>query len=446
MYRCSTVRPLLLIALLITGMFTSCYKKNIQFGRNPDESHTRLITIDTVTPVMSTFILDSFATSGTNTILAGAYKDAMLGNTDASTYLQFGLPSLKEDAGTLIPGHAVYDYLELTMKPSGYYYGDTTHPYNISVYKLAAQPDYTYSGKLYNTSAIPLADSLGTFSKRISPSRRDSIRIKLPSYIGQDFYNKIKSKASQMQTEAGFLSYFKGICVRPAGDPGAVITFNVADSSVRMRLHFHVTIPFYEERVIDFYLTRTSYQFNRIITDRSGTTLEPAFPKQREFFASPQNPYSFTQSSTGSLLKIKFPALRELLKINDVVRVLDAKLVLKPVLQTFDDYIYRLPGELYMVQTDATNNFGSPLADTTGQLIQYRAPTIDRLFGEHTAYTFTVTGYINTLLHTAGTTENGLFILQEHPGISKQINRGVFGSRQHAKFQTKLVLTLMTIE
>jgi hypothetical protein len=433
----------------MTALFVSCYKNDIQFGNNLAESHTRLVTVDTVTPVMSTYVLDSFVTSGTNTLFAGMYSDAFLGNTTASTYFQFGAPVLTGDVASLIPSHAVYDSLVVLMKPNGYYYGDTSRPLSIEAYQLAAQPDYTYASKLYNTSSVKLlpASPLGTFSKRISPARKDSIKIKLPDSIGRDFYNKIKSKATQVQDETSFLNYFKGLCIQPAGtDGGAVYGFNVADTSIRMRLYYHFTIPYIEAKSIDFYMARTAYQFNRIITNRTGTPLEPTTAKQREFFASAQNPYSFTQSGTGTMLKIKFPSLRNLLMVDDVVRLLDAKLILKPVNGTFDNFIYPLPNYLYMAQTDATNGIGPELADTTGDAVQYRTPQIDYLYGVNTAYTFSVTSYINALLNTAGTAENGVFILQEAPGASKQFNRGVFGNRQNTQFQTSLVLTLMTVD
>ena len=449
MYRCRSVLAFSVIGLLMAELFLSCYKKDIQFGNNLAESHTRLITVDTVTPVMSTYVLDSFGTSGTNNLFVGMYKDAYLGNTTASTYLQFGAPSLSADAAVLIPSHAVYDSLVVVMRPSGYYYGDTTKPLNVGLYQLAAQPDYTYANSLYNTSSVKFlsASALGSFSKRISPARKDSVKIRLPDDVGRDFYDKIKAKATQVQDEASFLSYFKGVCIQPMGtDTGAVYSFNLSDSSVRMRLYYHFTIPYLEAKTIDFYATRTAYQFNRIITNRTGTPLEPTTAKQREFFASSKYPYAVTQSGTGTLLKIKFPSLRDLLKVDDVVRLLDAKLILKPVNGTFDSYGYRLPDQLYMAQTDATNSINAQLPDTISGVAQYRAPVIDYIYGLNTAYTFNITSYINALLNTGGTAENGIFLLQEPPTASKQINRGVFGSSQNVQYQTKLVLTIMTVD
>mgnify|MGYP001282456963 CR=1 FL=1 len=441
MYPCSAV----LVFVLFTAI--SCHKKEIQFGDHLAESHTRLVTIDTVTPVMSTYVLDSFPTSGASICVVGRYSDSYLGITTASTYLQFGLPALSDDVATLFPSHARFDSLTLIMKPDGYYYGDTSQPFSISAHQLAAQPDYTYANKLYNTSSVNLlSGGLGHFSKPISPVRRDTVKITLPATLGQDFFDKIRSSATQFKTEDNFLNYFRGICVQPqVSATGALYSFAMGDSSVRLRLHYHLTLPHYESKYIDFYVTRTSYHFNRIVTDRTGTTLERTTPKQREFFANAQHPYAFTQSATGVLLKIKFPSLRELLKIDDVVRLMDAKLILKPVNQSFDMYTYMLPPQLYMAQTDATNSIGSPLADSSGAL-QYRAPYIDRLYGVNTAYTFDLTSFANALFNTEGTAENGVFILQEEPSNAQQFNRAVFGSRQNQKYQTKLVITLMIID
>jgi hypothetical protein len=435
--------------VLFTGLFTSCYKKDIQVGTETAESHTRIITVDTIGVVLSSYLVDSFITSGNNFSLIGNYNDSYVGKTTASTYIQPGLPTLSEDVATLLPKSAFFDSIVLYMRPSGYYYGDTTKPFDIKVYELAEQPDYTYLTYLYNTSSVPLKTStiLGSWSKPIRPSFRDSIKIRLPDTVGKDFYDKIRTKASQVTSETTFLDYFRGLCIQPTNtNAGPVLGFNLADSSVRLRVHYHLTIPYKVDKYLDFTITRTGYQFNRIITDRTGTPLQPTVSGQHEFFANATNPFSFTQTGTGLYLKAKFPTLRELLKINEVVRLMDAKLVLKPVKGTYDYYGNRLPNPLYLKTTDASNIPGGALADTTGQGIQYRSPVIDELYGINTTYTFNVTSYISALLNTSGKADNGLFILGADPYSAKQIDRGVFGSRQNATYQTKLVLNILTIE
>jgi len=438
---------ILTYCFLLIGLLSSCYKKDIQVGSDQADSHTRIITVDTVSVVFSSYVLDSFVTSGNSWAIIGQYNDPYAGNTTASTFFQPGLPALSEDVTTLLPKSAVYDSLMLYMRPSGYYYGDTTQPFNISVNELAEQPDYTYLTYLFNSSNVPVKKAWVTsYTQMMKPSLKDSLKIRLPQAYGQDFYDKIRNKTSQVTNETTFLDYFRGFTIQPSPGNTAVYGFNLADSSIRMRLHYHLTIPYKVDKYLDFIITRTGYQFNRIVTDRTSTTLKKTFTEQREFFANSTNPFSISQPGTGVYLKAKFPSLRDVLKINEVVRLMSAKLILKPIKGTYDYYGNKLPSPLMLKATDASNVPGGALLDTTGQSIQYRAPSIDDLYGINTNYTFDVTSYVGALLNTSGTAERALFILQDDPQTSKQITRGVFGSRQNANFQTKLVLNLLTID
>jgi hypothetical protein len=419
-------------------------------GSELAESHTRIITVDTVSVVLSSYIVDSFPTNGNSFALIGNYQDSYTGKTNASTFLQFGPPTLSEDATTLLPKSAVYDSLVLLMKPSGYYYGDTTKPFSISVFELAEQPDYKYATYIFNNSNFALKSSaLASWSNTVKPNFRysDTIKIRMPQAMGADFYDKIRNKATQVTGETNFLDYFKGLCIKTSNNnSGPAYGFNLKDSSIKIRLYYHLTLPQKTDKFLDFVITRSSYQFNRIITDRTGTSLQPATAGQREFFANATNPFSITQSGTGVYLKATFPSLRELLKINEAVRLMDAKLVMVPVKDSYDQYVNKLPGSLQLKTTDASNIPISALPDTTGNTIQFRAPVIDFIYGTNTTYTFNITPYISALLNTSGSAERGLFVLQEDPNVARQINRAVIGSRQSEKYQIKLILNLLTIE
>src|SRR6185295_6322878 len=169
---------------------------------------------------------------------------------------------------------------------------------------------------------------------------------------------KLKTNATEIQNEFNFLQYFKGITVQAGANDTAAIYAFPTDSSVRLALFYHVTNPFPVQNSFVFTVTRTAYQFNQVLTNRTGTFLQPAVTGQREFFATEANPIGATQSGTGTLLKIKFPSLRDLLKVNNLIRLLDAKLILKPVENTFDAYRFKLSPQLYLAQTDATNSIG----------------------------------------------------------------------------------------
>jgi hypothetical protein len=440
---------ILTYCFLFTSLLSSCYKKDVQVGDELAESHTRIITVDTVAVQLSSYVLDSFTTNNNNFSLIGNYFDSYTGKTTAGTVLQFGLPTISEDVTTLMPKSAVFDSLVLYMHPSGYYYGDTTKPFDIQVNELAVQPDYSFLTFMYNNTNVSLLPNppIVTYTKAIRPTPRDSVRIVLPASMGQDWYDKIRAKDTRFASETAFLDYFKGVYIQPNNTTSsAIYGFNLADSSIRIRLHFHQTLPAKTNKFLDFIITRTGYQYNRIITDRTGTTMEPVTKGQREFFPSTANPFSISQAGTGVYLKARFPSLRDILKINEVVRLMDAKLVLKPVKGTYSYFGNSLPNLLYPVTTDATNTPGSALLDSTGQNVQFRAPAIDFLYGSNTSYTFNVTGYINSLLNTAGTADHGLFLIQDLAPTAKEINRGIFGSRENTLYETKLILNILTID
>ena len=435
--------------LIFTGLLSSCYKKDIQMGSDLAESYTRIITVDTVGVTLSSFVLDSFRTAGNSFALIGNYHDAFTGKTNASTFWQPGLPTLSEDASTLLPKSAVYDSIVIYMRGNGYFYGDTTKPFAISVYELAQQPSPDEDRQdVWNTSDVPVKPTpLATVSKFLRPSLKDSIVFRLPDTMGQDFYTKIQSKANQFSSSNLFLEYFKGLAIKPTNTTsGAVYGFDMADSSIRMRLHYHLTLPYKQDKTIEFTITRSTTQFNRVVTDRTGTPLQRHSTEEREFFASATTPYSFTQAGTGVYLKAKFPSLRDVLKIGDVVRLMDARLVLKPVKGTYNYYGNKLPNPLFLATTDASNIAGSQLLDTTGQSVQYRAPSIDDVYGINTSYSFNITSYINALINTPGSAENGLFIIEDAASSAKHLNRAVIGSRENEIYQTKLILNLLTIE
>jgi hypothetical protein len=436
--------------LIFTSLLSSCYKKDIQVGSDLAESHTRIITVDTIGVVLSSYVLDSFRTNNKNFALIGNYHDALMGKTTASTFLQPGLPTLSEDASTLLPKHATFDSIVLYMKPNGYYYGDTTVPYSISVYELAQQPSEDLERpQIWNKSDVPVLSGgpIATWSRPIRPSVNDSIVVQLPYAKGKDFFDKIQAKATQFSTQDLFLEYFKGLAIKPSNTTsGAVYGFNLADSSVKLRLHYHLGLPYKQDKVLEFIITRTGLQFNRIVTDRSGTSLQPTFALQKEFFASQANPFAFTQTGTGVYLKAKFPSLRDVLKVDEVVRLIDARLILRPVRGTYDKYGKRLPAPLKMQMTDLSNNAGNELPDSTGQALLQSFPVIDDVYGINTTYSFNITSYINALINTPGTAENGMFILEQNPEAATQINRAIIGSLQNANYQTKLILNILTIE
>ncbi|MGN6419098.1 MAG: DUF4270 family protein [Pseudobacter sp.] len=406
------------------------------------DSFTRILTIDTVTPFLSTVVLDSFPTSGNGVLLVGRCVDPLMGPTLAQTFFQVGLPEAAQNA--TIPEDAVYDSLTLVAQPNKIWYGDTSKTLDFLAYEMTEAADYTYANRLWSTSSFSWAPAaLGSVSRSLSPSR-DSLYFKLADNKGAEMFQKIRDKDAAFQDAGSFLNYLKGITIKVnANNNGAVYSFKT-DSSTVMRIHYHTTWPYYEKHTINFYPTRSEYQFNQLLTNRTGTPLEKKQDGQEEFYPDESNPVAYTQTGTGVMLKVKFPALQDIKTIGKTIQLLSAQLILKPVEGSFDQYTFPLPKTLFVAQTNATNIIGENLTDITGEATLAASPYIDDVYRLNTSYTFDITHYIAYLLTQNNSAEMGLYMLEESPGTTKLLNRAVIGNKQNPKWITQLKLTLLT--
>lgn len=426
----------LCIAILLA---TGCTKKDIEFGNELGETYTNLLQVDTVSVNMSTYLLDSFATNGIDNFLAGSYQDSLLGDISAKAYVQL-LPEL----GTTMEDDAVFDSLSFVIKPNDYYYGDTTQVQTITVRELAAPIEYRYGSSIYNTSSFgEKSTPLGSRSIRISPVKDDSIILSLDATKGLELFNKIKQSASEMQTADEFLNYFKGvsISIRSAA-ASAVFGLTKSAGAIYMRLHYHTTMPYPEAKYKDFSFYENLYS-NQITSNRSGTPL--ASLSNNEISSALTGNRAFTQAGAGVMLKMTFPTLRNILQLDPTVRLLKATLTLKVPSGTYDGK-QSLPPSLMLLQTDATNAAGSAIYNTAGDAVVTATPTYDNLYGAATTYNFELTSYFNTLLTTAGSEGNGLFLLEAYPGDAGTVNRVVISSSSSTVDNSQLVLSLLTLK
>lgn len=429
----------LLTLVILTTVLLSCYKKEIDFGDDPENNYTRLVYTDTVSVRHTTVVTDSFITDGLSHMLIGKYQDPYLGTVDTRAFFRFNTVGSVE-----IPTNAVYDSLTLILRLNHYYYGDTSLPQTINVDELSQAISLSYNDHLYNTSNVAVkSSSLGKRTLRIRPTKDDSVAIRLDDVKGLEIFNKIKQRSTDITNADEFLNYFRGI--RISVDPSDLTAvFGMKTDSLVMRLNYHTVSPLPQEKILDFAMETGSYAFNQVTPDRSGTGLPSSATGGREIASSQTNGMAFTQYGTGLLLKLTFPGLRNLLNNDDVVRLLKADLIIRPVQQSFDYNKFKLPAKLYLAATNGTNSIGNVITDSTGadQLI---GPTIDFIHGENTHYRFNVTSYINQLLTTAGTTDYGFFLLDELSTSTRQVNRAVINADGAGHYKTELLLDLIII-
>lgn len=426
----------------IAILLNSCDKANIDFGSQwLDNDYTKVVYVDTFSADISTVYLDSFSTSGTGYGLAGIYKDPKFGTVTASCYGQFEPPTYNSSAIDTFR-YATFDSLTLLLKLKDGNYGDTTKDLTLNVNQLTDNIQlYNNQTSFYNTTSFPYNSTvLGTktFSLRLgSPLTGDTLSIRLSDVLGNDFLSMLKSGSTNIQSATQFINYFKGLRISASGSDGFMINFS---DSISMRLYYHSpgqTIN--QQTYTTFNLNNSSYQFNNIKIDRSGTLLgnQNFSHTNNNISSSLTDSLAFLQPITSSLVKIQFPTIRQLLNAPNYLRVSRVTMTFQPQFGS-DLPFYALPPSLYLYTTDYSNGLGSALTYSSsaqaGSL--YTNPT-----SGYNTYTYDLTTYIQgTELATENLNQRGLIICPPVANFRSTFNRMVMPDKngQTGKIQLQV--------
>lgn len=420
----------------------ACEKKDISFGEQFAESYTNIVLIDTVTPQLSTYKLDSFSTSGSGTLITGSFNDVAFGSITARSYFQLGIPSFFAQE---IPSTAIYDSLTFILKPDDQYYGDTTIAQTISVHELtstlAFAPEKT---QFYNTTSFPYNPTpLGSKTFNPQPKKMDSLEIRLPDVKGNELFTKLKTKSTDVTNQENFLRYFKGLAVVSSPTPAALLSFKVSDSALCMRVYYHeMGATGIVKRYIQFPVTNSHLQFNQLTINRAGTPIAGLPNGFSEVPASATGHAAYMQYATGLFGKITFPSLHNLLNIDKAGKILKAELIIKPLAGSFNKEPYRIPSQLYLGRTDNKNNTGGLITDVNG-IPQSGNLVIDDLFGENTNYSYDVTAFLQQQIFVNEAIREGLVIYS--PSTST-FNRLILGDETTGKSRIQLKIYYLVVD
>lgn len=435
------IHAFVVLVPLCTVLLGACYKKEIEFGTNPENNYTKVVFTDTVAVSLSTVKADSFQTSSATSLLLGKYKDPYLGIITAKPFFQLSTPAETID----IPATAQFDSLYFIIRTNDYYYGDTTKTQTIYVNELSQPISYSYNDKLYNTSSVAIKPTpLGSRTLRIRPVTDDSIIVRLDNAKGQELFSKMQQLSTDVTNAENFLNYFKGICLS-VGDNDTTMVIGLATSSiVCMRVAYHLTTPAVVKKYIDFPMLTNTYTFNQILTDRTGTPLAGSSNIVTEYHSSITNNVSYMQEGAGLFAKLTFPSLRDLIKNDNIVRLVNADLIIRPAALSFDRYKLPLPPQLHLATTDGSNIIGSQVMTSAAEVI-YASPVIDDLYGENNYYKFNITAYINALLTTPGSEDDGFFLQQGWSLGAMKLDRAIINNNTWGNYRTQLALILLVI-
>ena len=433
------------------AIITGCHNEpgSLGLGNSVFDNDYSVVLVDTIKVMASTVLLDSIPTSGTGSILIGAYSDPILGIVNAEGNIQ-----LENGEAWEPTDNAIFDSLVLVLKYSGYHYGDTSVATTF-VARRIIQPFKTYDlpqfwvderqysalykeSSFYNSSAIRHDESiLGSKTVQPRPNSSDSLSIRLGDDIGKEWLSLAKDQSVNITQRDKFVEYFKGIAISTVYPSEAVLGF--ATDNVKIRLYYKEHSD--EKLVQKFhefpYGTSLPY-YTKIDSDRSGTILESLTEENGELSSDKTEGKVFIQAGTGIVAKVTFPYIRKMVDLDDLLIVNSAKLILAPVDDSYDGN-FPLLQKMTLFETDKSNLPLKQLyADFNVTEEQRASISFDPEFDETSGYVFSITEYMQDLLSTEGNQQKGLLIMPPSDEIGKGVERIYLNAGSGAEYRVKL--------
>ena len=331
-------------------------------GETFTDSNIRLILVDTLTVSTSTMKFDSITTSESTRILTGKYTDSVFGSITASSYMQF-LPETYT-----IDSEAEFDSIVMVLGYDKYYYNDTLQKNTIHIKKINENLKPESDDYFYNTSNIGYdEDDLGFLEYYPRPLAGDSITITLVDDFGTDVFSKLQEKNIVNSDE--YRDYFKGIGIVPDDtDNGSIIGFSKSSENTYLRLYFSTdTVDESVQEYMDIQINATTSPipfFNKITADNPIAPLQTLTNSKVNLESADSNKQSFIESGIGIAMRVQFPHINSLYDIPGNGTILDGVLKIKPVAQSYDDYL-KLRDTLAVYVVDQNNNLTETLTSTS---------------------------------------------------------------------------------
>ena len=331
------------LILLLTLFLFSCENPNeigLELTGDPDRIGSFYQEIELKTSLINN---DSLFTLSIQRLLAGETYNSEFGKLSASSYTQFGFSNTKLS----IPDSATYDSLVLDIK-NDYAFGSgiianqrfTIHELIEDLYDTAEY--YSFSSAEYDPAPIATGDFL-------LPERSDTIlSFRIDDSYGQRLFEAAKDSNMIDPDEVNSLHHlFKGFALISDLANNSVMGINVINDSTALRLYYTYDDSTYN---YPFGLSGVA-NFNRIVTDRTGSPLQGIEDVHYEEFY-PDNDKSYIQSGADLITKVDFTPLLDFFDTIDYATINQSIIEI-----TIDEPVYNehAPSYLSFYYTDESN-------------------------------------------------------------------------------------------
>lgn len=419
-----------IIAVASILLVFSCDENSGTIGVNFINSNVRMVYTDTLTVKLSSFKLDSVGTSGKKLALVGRFNDEHIGSFNSKSYIV-----LKNEANT-IDYNAVYDSIFLEIKPTGYFYGDTSSLFTIKAYEVTEIIETSEnSSYLFNTSEFAHDIFLGEKTFLPRPKSGDKIMIPINDDFGRNLVELLRLSTTPFEHWGGFQYFFKGLALESGNSNSSILGFSL--DTLNINLYYHIE-GVGTAQSVSFSPTSTDLQFNQISIANTGSpsNLLTSKPLPSELL----NNHAFVQGGTGIFTRIDFPYLKDILLQERSFVITKARLVIQPSLVMNPDY---LPSSLYLYGTNKFNDFLSAITNSEGTTLNGSLHK-DDTYPENTNYSWDITSFIKILLNPSENEFTGLTLLPKD--YDTNFDHVIVNDQIKSQYKTKLELYMLYYE
>jgi len=457
------MRGRFVVFLMIVAIWWACEDPNtLSVSRVFSGNNLQTIYSDTFSVFTSTVQMDSFITSGSNTILLGRYNDDRLGHVSASSYFQLSYTgSFVQDYTSFFDSAVMvfpYDHTHTVT-------GDTTKLMTIKGYEVTEQillrpppfaggiklSAFNYGNGLYSNSTFTHSSTpIFSGTVKLFP-HTDSLSIRMPdSYFRRWFLlSKHDSASHYFSNSSNFVnSFFQGMYIEADASTESCVAGFVASSTssssssnnsskprnFKLRFYYKkLSNGFLQPTHQDFTIYNSSLQFNNITYDRSGTQLSSLQPNEG-ISSRLTDDVSFVQAGTGLATRLYFPSVKTFFYNNPGLTLNAAYLYVYPEAGTYPKNTLP-PRQLQLYMTDNSNIPLSALQVGGLATISY-----DLQYGINTQYTFDLFTYLFGQIKTGDNFITPLLLVPGGSNMGTNVQRLYLGDRIHpnTKIQLKI--------
>ena len=392
-----TLRSIAILAVVV--LFTACKKEWNELGSQLVVSDDlEIFSFDDQEIKISVVKEDSLITLNRPTSFVGSIQDPYFGNTTASLYTEFRIPSTDVDFGSSAQADSIVLYLDIAG-----YYGDTLSPLSISVREMLETIETTTTDSLdvetsvniYSTDDFDVDPQLLNNPQQALLSIVNSeLNITLSNTFAQHF---LDADSANYADNDAFQNFFNGlyIAAEQGLDNGLLLELDLLSENSKLTLYYHNETA--DSLSYDFQINSSADRMTRWEHDYSATSIV-------ESLEMPYVNQGFIQGGVGLRTYIEFPQLTSL---RDSGYVFHSAELIIPYISTEIDNVFSSPNKLGLAAVNSEGNLEVLSEDQNIQGSIYFDGNRDE---SNQTYSFNIARYINKVVQDGYTNRLALYV------------------------------------